>query len=44
LREIENVLKDKTLDPDVKKEAIEEAKTLRKTIGDLSKRQNERVS
>jgi hypothetical protein len=42
LREIENVLKDKTLDPDVKKEAIEEAKTLRKTIGDLNAR-NERV-
>jgi hypothetical protein len=43
LREIENVLKDKTLDPDVKKEAIEEAKTLRKTIGDLNAKMKESV-
>ena len=41
LREIEGVLKDKTLDEDVKKEAIEEAKTLRKTIGDLNKEMKE---
>jgi hypothetical protein len=43
LREIETVLKDKTLDPDVKKEATEEAKTLRKTIGDLSKEMRESI-
>jgi hypothetical protein len=43
LREIETVLKDKTLDEDVKKEAIEEAKTLRKTIGDLSKEMRESI-
>ena len=44
LREIENVLKDKTLDPDVKKEAIEEAKTLRKTIGELNTKMKESMA